>query len=329
MNTPVCGYYGKLPLSPEFLRLHAAGPELRELDEWFEHGVEYAKATAGSEWSALLTQADIWNFLFVPEGNGRVVCGAVFASRDRAGRSFPFMTFLLLERHDLPPTPWLIPLRCRTFLTRTRQFLQQLRADLDWNAFRASMESLPAEAEAEPDASIEARFEEYLSHTSTGEFWREVRVAADRPEHDGFGFERAARTHPVSTQSEAAGSWGLKLPLSQRENQDETYDLPFWLELQARLHGVKKGTWPALVAFWNRAPSKVEPCLLVSFGRSSPNLTRFIVTPDVQDNAWNEWQLSEVTPSERISAVSLPLNQGTEVSGQAEISLKRYLNSIG
>ena len=100
MNAPVCGYYGKLPVSPEFLRLHAAGPELRELDEWFERGVQYAKAKAGSEWPTLLAQADIWNFLFVPEGNGRVVCGAVFASRDQAGRSFPFLTFLLLERRD-------------------------------------------------------------------------------------------------------------------------------------------------------------------------------------------------------------------------------------
>ena len=77
-------------VSPEFLRLHAAGPELRELDEWLERGVQYAKAQSGSEWPALLVQADIWNFLFVPEGNGRVVCGALFASRDQAGRSFPF-----------------------------------------------------------------------------------------------------------------------------------------------------------------------------------------------------------------------------------------------
>jgi len=326
MNAPVCGYYGKLPISPEFLRLHAAGPELRELDEWFERGVQYAKAQAGSEWPALLAQADIWNFLFVPEGNGRVVCGAVFASRDRAGRSFPFFTFLLLERCDFPPVPWLIPLSCHKFLTQARQLLEQLRADLDWNAFRASVESLPAEVD--PDASIEAGFEDYLSQTTTSAFWHEVSATADRQEHDGFGLERAVRLHPVGTQSKGAGSWGLKLPLA-KEEAAETYDLPFWLELQARLHGVKKGAWPALVAFWNRAPSKVEPCLLLSFGRSSPNLTRFIVSPDVQDNAWYEWQRLEATPSERVSAVPLPLDQGTQVSGQAEISLKRYLNSIG
>lgn len=326
MNAPVCGYYGKLPVSPEFLRLHAAGPELRELDEWLERGMQYAKAQAGSEWPTLLAQADIWDFLFVPEGNGRAVCGAIFASRDRAGRSFPFLIFLLLERHNLSPTPWLIPLRCREFLARTRQFLQQLRADLDWNAFRASVESLPAKVHT--DASIEAGYEDYISQTTTSAFWRKVSAAADHPEHDGFGLECAVRLHPVGKQSGGVGSWGLKLPLAKGKTA-ESYDLPFWLELHARLHGVKKGAWPVLFAFWNRAPSKVEPCVLLSFGRSSPNLTRFIVSPDVQDNAWYEWQRSEATPPERVSAVPLPLDKGTQVSGQAEISLKRYLNSIG
>ena len=326
MNAPVFGYYGKLPVSPEFIRLHAAGPELRELDEWLERGMQYAKAQAGSEWPALLAQADIWDFLFVPEGNGRAVCGAIFASRDRAGRSFPFLIFLLLERQNLPPTPWLIPLRCREFLAQTRQVLQKLRADLDWSAFRASVESLPAKVHT--DASIEAGYEDYISQTTTSAFWREVSAAAGHAEQDGFGLECAVRLHPVGKQSGGVGSWGLKLPLAKGKAA-ESYDLPFWLELHARLHGVKDGAWPTLFAFWNRDPSKVEPCVLLSFGRSSPNLTRFIVTPDVQDDAWYAWQLSEATPPERESAVPLTSNKGTQVSGQAEISLKRYLNSIG
>ena len=79
----------------------------------------------------------------------------------------------------------------------------------------------------------------------------------------------------------------VNLPLLKGQTA-ETYDLPFWLELHARLYGVKKGAWPALFAFWNRAPSKVEPCVLLSFGRPSPNLTRFIVSPDVKDEAWCE-----------------------------------------
>ena len=324
MSASVCGYYGKLPVSPEFLRLHAAGPELRELDEWFERGVQYAKAQAGFEWPALLTQADIWNFLFVPEGNGRVVCGAVFASRDQAGRSFPFLTFLLLERCDLPPVPWLIPLACGEFLTRTRQLLQQLRADLDWNAFRTSVESLAGDIDI--DASIEAGFEDYLSHTTMREFWSGMFGEADQAHANRLSHTLSMRMHLGGGRAGRGLSWGVKLPLVKGKTT-EAYDIPFWLELHARLHGVKKGTWPALFAFWNRAPSKVEPCLLVSFGRSSPNLTRFIVSPDVQDEAWYEWLPPEANPQESLSGSSP--NSSMQGTDNTDISLRHYLDSIG
>lgn len=324
MNAPVSGYYGKLPVSPEFLRLHAAGPELRELDEWFERGVQYAKAKAGSEWPALLTQADIWNFLFVPEGNGRVVCGAMFASRDQAGRSFPFLTFLLLERGDLPPAPWLIPLRCREFLTKTRQLLQQLRADFDWNTFRTRVESLSAEVNG--DASIEAGFEDYVSHTSTDEFWSRLCAAADHPQHDGLGCERAIHLHPAGEQYGEGETWGRYLPLLKGHTA-ETYDLAFWLELHARLHGVKKGTWSEVFAFWNRAPSKVEPCVLLSFGRPSPHLTRFIVSPDVKDEAWYEGLPQQASFQESVSGCSP--SSSKQATDDTVVSLRHYLDSIG
>ncbi|RPH78764.1 MAG: type VI secretion system-associated protein TagF [Nitrospiraceae bacterium] len=323
MNAPVSGYYGKLPISPEFLRLHAAGPELRELDEWFQRGVQYAKAKAGSEWSTLLAQADIWNFLFVPEGNVRVVCGAVFASRDRAGRSFPFLTFLLLERNDVLSAPWLIPLRCRTFLRKTRQFLQQLRADLDWNTFCASVDSLPAEVD--PDASIEAGFEDYVSHTTTREFWSRLCAAADHPESDGLGHERAIHLHPTGEQSGERATSGRHLPLLKGQT-DETYDLPFWLQLHARLFGVKKGVLPALFAFWSRAPSKVEPCVLLSFGRPSPNLTRFIVSPDAQDEAWYEGLPRAANPQESVSECSA--SSSMQAADDSNISLRQFLDSM-
>ena len=322
MNRPVSGYYGKLPVSSEFLRLHAAGPELRELDKWFQLGVQYAKAKAGSEWSSLVANADIWNFFFVPEGNGRLVCGAVFPSHDRAGRSFPFLTFLLLERRDLPPTPWLIPLRCGPFLVKTRQFLQQLRADLDWNVFRSHAESL--DGDIDRDASLEAGFEDYLSHTTTKEFWSRMCVATNHPDHDDLQQERTIQLPPASEQFGEGTTWGRKLPLL-KGHATETYDLPFWFDRQARLLGAKKGTWPPLFSFWNRAPSKVAPCALLSFGRSSPHLTRFIVSPDVQDEAWCDWLPQPASPQGSVS--SSLCNSSMQAADEKTITLRQYLDS--
>ena len=195
----------------------------------------------------------------------------------------------------------MIPLRCRTFLAETGQLLQQLRGDLDWNIFRARAESLPAEFDS--DALIEAGFEEYVSHTTTQEFWSRLYGEADPTQPGRLRQDVSPNRHLGSEQPGEGASWGYRFPLLKGQTT-ETYDLPFWLDRHARLLGVKKGTWPALFAFWNRAPSKVAPCALLSFGRSSPHLTRFIVSPNVQDEAWRDWLSQPASPREGASRSS-------------------------
>lgn len=313
MPEAVCGYYGKLPVSPEFLRFHATGPEVRELDDWFERGIQYAKARSGSEWPTLVTQADIWNFLFVPKGEGRVVCGAVFASRDRAGRSFPFLTFLLLECHRVSPAPWLIPLKCRLFLDVTRQLLQQLRVDLDWNTFRARVEELAKEVDQE--AMLEAGFQDYLLRTTVTEFWNGL----DGPRPEATAPACDLLCCPSNTPGDSAATIGWRLPLL-RECKAETYDIPFWLEYHSRWSAATVKPLAAAIAFWNRDPSKVAPCILVSIGCPSPNLARFIISPDLTDEGWG----SDV----KDTLLSHSSDSATRASAVGDISLRQYLDAV-
>ncbi|MFO0698096.1 MAG: type VI secretion system-associated protein TagF [Nitrospira sp.] len=314
-----CGYYGKLPVSPEFLRWHASGPEMRELDDWFERGIQYAKGRAGSEWPGLVTQADIWNFLFVPTGEGRVICGAVFASRDRAGRSFPFLTFLLVDCPRVPPAPWLIPLQCRLFLDKTRQLLHQLRTDLDWNTFRTHTEHLATEIDA--DAMIETGFQDYLSRTTVNEFRNGLTGAA----HIDGGLADEASHRPVLGSVSRVESGGRRLPLL-KGCKAETYDMPFWLELHARTTGVPLSPMSASIAFWNRDSAKVESCALLSIGCPSPNLARFIVSPDVSDEAWASGMAWSTNRQESISCE--PTGSPAYADFDGTLSLRQYLDSM-
>lgn len=322
MTAPIAGYYGKLPVSPEFLRLHGAGPELRELDEWFGEGVQYAKAQAGSGWHTLLAQADIWNFFFMTREKGRAVCGTIFASRDRAGRSFPFLTFLLIDPQDCSPTPWLIPLRCHGFLEQTKQRLQQLRVDLDWDKFRAYAESL--DGEIDRDVTLERGFEDYLSRTTIHEFQNQTCAAIGQPKGNCLSHGRPV-PKVSDGRSDKRTESGWKVPLVRKPAR-ETYDLPFWLELYARVSGVKNEAIPALLLFWNRAPSKVEPCALISFGCPSPRLARFIVAPDVTDAAWREGMRAIGGRQDRVAGCSP--ESSTQAADGTGVSLKRYLDSM-
>ena len=277
MSSAVCGYYGKLPISPEFLRLNAAGPELRWLDEWFQHGVLYAKEQEGPRWSMLTAESDLWNFLHVPVDQGRIVCGVIFASQDQAGRFFPFLNFLLIDRHDFARTPWIVPLMASHFLESATSGLQFLRKYLDWKAFcRAEHASEPYILRVQV---VTEGYQSFLRKVTAEEWWTTL-----------FGnFDDPRKYRLVHGMKRTAHVWkqraGLRFPLVLSETLGH-YVLPFWI--QATLTSVfsEKQNDLGMFAFWNGKPTKVEPCALISIGSASSHIVRFIVSPEVHDDAW-------------------------------------------
>ncbi len=140
MTATIYGYYGKLPISPEFLRLHASGPEIRWLDEWLQRGTLYAKSQEGVRWEARIAEAGIYCFFYMPAYEGRVVSGALIASHDKAGRAFPFLSFALVDRDLFETSPWLIPVATARFLGETSVAIRTLPADHEWAGLPAEVE---------------------------------------------------------------------------------------------------------------------------------------------------------------------------------------------
>ena len=284
MMSPIVGYYGKLPLSPEFLRLHAAGPEVRWLDDWLQRGMLYAKSKEGPRWPALIAQSDFWNFLYVPSEQGRIVCGVLFASQDKAGRSFPFLTFQLFDRASLSGKPWLMPIVAAEFLETTMKLLQRLRQDLDWAEFCRSLETVGGTS-----SNVEShaeRFAQYLRTTKTQEWWIDLWGAFDDPRKYQFTHEWETLIHSSEQFRKGEIPWGIKCPLFKTATK-EICDVPFWIEAIMRPVSQEQRD-PGLFVFWNRRPTKVEPCALISLGPGSPNVTRFIVTPEAQEGSWRD-----------------------------------------
>ena len=285
MMSPVVGYYGKLPHSPEFLRLHAAGPELRWLDDWLQRGVLYAKSKEGAQWPALIAQSDLWNFLYVPSGHGRIVCGVVFASQDKAGRSFPFLTFQIIDRDPLSRNPWLVPLVAAEFLEAATKLLQQLRQNLDWGGFCRSVETVSGtRIDME---SLTAEFGQYMRTITAKEWWTGLWGEFDDPRK--YQVKHGLGTLIRSSQScvDREIPWGIRCPLFATTTA-ETYDLPFWLKVI--MQSVRQGQQrdPGMFVFWNRSPTTIEPCALVSIGPGSPNMIRFLLSPKAQDDSWRD-----------------------------------------
>jgi type VI secretion system ImpM family protein len=319
MMSPVAGYYGKLPLSPEFLRLHAAGPELRWLDDWLQRGVLYAKSVEGPQWPTLVAQSDLWNFLYIPAGQGRIVCGVLFASQDKAGRSFPFLSFLLLDLDSLSRKPWLVPLVAAEFLEIATGSARVLRTTLDWNDFRRAVDQ--AEGKVLSVESAAEAFAEYTRAVNASEWWVSLWGSFDDSRKYRLAQGLAEMVRSTNQQAGRETSSGLKFPLLSGTGEKK-YDLSFWLA--ASLPSVSPGHQQELgvVSFWNRSPTKVAPCALISIGPGSPNMTRFLVSPEAQDNSWHNLLSGNQDPAEFAETIK---HDGYRMLSDGALSIDKLL----
>jgi type VI secretion system ImpM family protein len=279
----VIGYYGKLPISREFLRWNGAGVEMRELDQWLQEGMLFAKARLGDGWVEALEKAEIWNFLFVPLRGTRLLLGTILPSSDQIGRGYPFLAFTLIDQEKAPIRRALLPLAFKAFLRQTGKLVGHLRSTKDWGAFRDEFESLNRTSHSAP-SEVQAFYDEHLGSVTAADFWAGLSGgAAGRPTVGSFSpvlFERVGqRAGPQAHQSSA-----FKFPLVKDVN-DETYDMPFWMDLTS---SVRTDLGDPRIVFWSRGDGSLGHCMLVGFGTPSPKMVQFLLTPQADSPDWSD-----------------------------------------
>lgn len=299
MSSGVCGYYGKLPISPEFLRLHAAGPELRWLDDWIQKGMLYAEGAEGLHWATRVAEADAWNFMYVPSGPGRIVCGVIFASRDKAGRSFPFMCFLLLDRESIGVHVSLAPVIATDFLEHIGSALPSLRESPDWKAFNQHLERFqPPDIALAASKAVEGH-QEYLRSTTVHDLCVRFWGTFDDPRK--YRLETGL-TALIRTSRHGKGRMlrGIKVPLTPTPVEAH-HEFPYWLSTCLSVTRPAPLPETGMLVFWSQKPKKVEPCALLSMGPGSVNVTRFIVSPDAEDKSWHDILTEEEPPTKTLN----------------------------
>jgi type VI secretion system ImpM family protein len=287
MTEMMCGYYGKLPISPEFLRLHASGPELRWLDEWLQHGVLSAKVQEGAAWPARLAAASPYGFFYLPPHEGRVVCGAIVASQDKAGRSFPFLSYGLIDRSDVASKPWLIPVATARLLNDITGAVRALHEGLDWEAFCRMVEDLSIRP---PDLSGAMEiFARFTQSTTVGQWC----VGESTPSGEAKQLAMEQLFTRVM-QARRRGEHSLRVPIGPDRNSGNL-DLSFWLQLCLQQRPDVLTARAGLLCFWTRARQNDSGGRAVlSIGPGSPDVVRFLVNPEAQDGTW--WDMATPIP---------------------------------
>jgi type VI secretion system protein ImpM len=318
MEECVLGYYGKLPLWPEFLRLNAGGSEVQDLDRWFQEGMHVARRQFGPEWNDGFKKFSPWNLLFCPEGSLRFLIGVCVASCDSAGREFPFFLFLRVERGAFRLPLSFAPVCFGACLRAFREQLQNNSDAKDIKELRAGLEKLDVSTLPDASSILEA-YRQYVQTETVGQFWSHI--FGDFDDQRKYYVDKNLRdsVEPLSREPVGRLPWGLKFPLMPGSFED-AYDIPVWLDCIARWW--KHSAQPTLL-LWNRSWGMGEASLLTVAKRPSARNFLFMTQPDLKDESW--FDLASVCDGMN-SDVNLA-SRGNLLANRS-LTLDAYLNSI-
>ena len=251
------GCFGKLPLSPEFIRVNAKGSTLQDFDQWMQEGLLWCRAKLGPQWRNNFLKSESWNFLFQVPKQKEWLIGVMMPSQDKAGRGFPMTLFLRIENFsgDQALIP-MLPLLLQDFLEKAKHLLQEEWKTLSLIEFREKVGKL-----IQPDSlkqeQVHQLYHEFLRSYSLKTFLRMCGVATQRlADSELKGVVKKMLTenrHPINS----LGGQLMSFPLI--DEPAFPFEIPFWMEYLNSING-KHMAAPLL--FWNKCPSKGRAVLL-------------------------------------------------------------------
>lgn len=311
MYSSILGYYGKLPLSAEFIRCQASGAEVDELDRWLREGMYHAKSRLGSSWSKDFTQGNPWGFLYVPRQGRRFLIGLLKPSQDKAGREFPFLVYLLLEREEFHELPWCAPMHFKEFFAQSHRLLTDVGAESDLARLQFRLQALTP-VEGPETSSIETRYHAELLRRRLRDHWADL--------FGEFGNSRKCQVlqsllrRGVGLNSSGPLQWQAKLPLLS-SSREETYDVPFWMDVASHAsdHRLDAG-----ILFWNRWFTRDKPVLFVSLECPTPQLLLYLIHPE----GWENEQSGADKETDELS------DAGRALLDDGEVTLEAFLHRV-
>jgi type VI secretion system ImpM family protein len=255
---PRIGCFGKLPIAGDFIRGDAAVPELAAFDAWIEPGLYRSQQRLGAgfqeRWDALPTVRFLWR-----SGPGApLLTGWLSASRDAAGRRYPFVVAAAVPAATPAAlTPgWLQP-----FVAGAKSLLDGTWRGLDPVGVAAAVAALPRSGDPEAAAQQLAR---ERSVTDVATAWEGLTAS---PELLVDELAELAAANP-------APNYGLRWPT--RGGELET---AFWLDALAHF-----GVSGAMLLVWQTATATVAGGARLVLGRLDPRTFHGMVFPTLDDD---------------------------------------------
>ena len=320
---PIAGCFGKLPVSPEFVRYQASGSAFMEMDRWLQAGIVHLKTQMNHKQTIENSEATCWSFVFAPEGIDEFLVGIGIPSYDAAGRAFPMLCFLRVLRKEFHARIQFAPVVFSSFLHEARLQLTDCFNNPNAENFIGFLRNW-ALGESDPSQKIEQLYKVYMDTQTNGRYWEEV--LEDRKDSMEkyktrmmwklnlilAPFRNGEATKPSKMK------WGIKFPIHQSENTN-TFDIPFWVDCTLEMMQ-QKGECHFL--FWNRCPVEGHGYLLAFLQQPSPKVYSVLLRPQEQSEL--VWKLAPSQPD-----VDVPLSTTfQELFNNKDMSMSKFLKTV-
>jgi len=323
MNSCSIGWFGKLPLSPEFIKHHYVGPVFAELDQWIQEGLVYTRSHLDETWADDYMKAGPWNFLWCSPEQDELLIGVTIPSTDKAGRHFPFLMFLRIPQRGFQNRLPGMPVWCHEFLEEARLLGEKGWQGKDLATFKAECSRLTLPDLENPEwEKLQDHYHEFLENHSTESFLTHLFGENDISQQADLltNIKNIQDSAPLGRSFPS--HVGLKLPLAPSGSPIHPFDLLFWADMAARL--VPPHTAPTNI-FWNRHQSPEHSYMMLYFKKPGPQTLLSLIRPGTEDSTLHDCSLQAMdqalSEDEGKTDVSLSMEHVTP-------SLQEWLNQL-
>ncbi|MCC7063760.1 MAG: type VI secretion system-associated protein TagF [Planctomycetes bacterium] len=255
---------GKLPIAGDFLHGASEVPEMAALDAWIEAGMERSQALSGGDWQARFDALLPARFLWMPATKGAVLAGSWWASRDAAGRRYPFVIGVRVPEVAPNEMP-LLPAALAPFFASTDQRYAGSWAGLDVPGAIAAVRTMPCDVDLQLAAN---QTPPALHEAPTNTLW------SGPAQHPELLLQHLAELAPQSPPPAYSLRWATR---------GAAVDVGFWLSVLGNL----RVSAPRLLV-WTAAQGSSNGSLRLALGRLEPKLFPGLLFADLDDeNAYD------------------------------------------
>lgn len=221
-------FYGKLPTHGDFVRVNGGGAALRAFDAWLQQGLFQARMRDRRGFAGRFAAMPTTCFMFTPDGPVGTLLGVMAPSRDRVGRSYPFLAWTspAADAHgvDLARTPAL--------WAGFYDFAASIVGRVGSGALGA--EDLDAHTRLPAPAGEAVAHDAYLRETTLDAFRDRLRASAGRDPTDRVIANLLDILLPLRGGVPDAFRLVMQFPLGSQARTARAH-AGFWLELSARV----------------------------------------------------------------------------------------------